>query len=69
MNDKKIKELFLKYKCCPDCGCKNFHEGPSGGLSTNVECVDCGHKFNIGLPLFIERIDIPGRMFGVDQSP
>lgn len=33
---------------CPDCHHHDgFYEGPSGGLSTNVECVNCHHWFNI----------------------
>ena len=69
MDDKKVMDLFLKYNCCPDCGSERFSEGPSGGGSTNVECGGCGHWYNMGLPLFIQRIHTPGRMFGVDQSP
>lgn len=33
---------------CPDCGKKtDFYEGPSGGMSTNIFCAQCGHGFNI----------------------
>lgn len=34
---------------CPDCRVKPLRllEGPSGGLSTNVQCGDCGNWFNI----------------------
>ena len=33
---------------CPDCGSdKGFHEGPSGGMSTNIYCATCGHRFNV----------------------
>lgn len=56
MNNKKVKELFLKHECCIDCGSTHLLEGPSGGMSQNIECAKCGHKFNLGLPLFIERI-------------
>lgn len=31
---------------CWDCGHKNFRQGPSGGLCTNVECVSCGARYN-----------------------
>jgi len=58
MDDKKVMELFLKYDACPDCGCEKFMEGPSGGGATNVKCGGCGHWFNLGLPLFIQRIHI-----------
>jgi DNA-directed RNA polymerase subunit RPC12/RpoP len=33
---------------CPDCGCREFYEGPSGGLCINWQCAGCGNKFNIG---------------------
>jgi hypothetical protein len=41
---------------CPDCGGKKFLEGPHGGNCVNIECADCGSKFNICLPWFAERI-------------
>jgi hypothetical protein len=56
MDNKKLKELFLKYNACPDCGSEQLYEGPSGGMCTNVTCAGCGHRFNLGLPVFIERI-------------
>lgn len=58
MNDDKLKDAFLEYNACPDCGSESFHEGPSGGMATNVKCNGCGHGFNFGLPLFIQRIHI-----------
>ena len=58
MDNHKLKELFLEYNACPDCGCPTFREGPTGGGSVNVKCNRCGHWFNFGLPLFIERIHI-----------
>ena len=66
MDDKKVKELFSKYNCCPDCGSERFHEGASGGMATNVECCGCGHEYNMGLPLFIQRINKPA-MSGQSQ--
>jgi len=56
MDNKKLMELFLKYNACPDCGSESFHEGPSGGMSQNVTCAGCKHRFNLALPVFIERI-------------
>jgi len=56
MDNNIIKVLFETYECCPDCGCKQFFEGPCGGLSQNVTCSNCRHNFNWTLPLFIERI-------------
>lgn len=33
---------------CPLCGShRGFYEGPSGGMSTNIECISCGKKFNV----------------------
>jgi len=55
-NKEKIKKLFLKYECCIDCGSTHLLEGPSGGMSQNISCAKCGHRFNMALPLFIERI-------------
>jgi len=64
MDDDKVKDLFLKYNACPDCGSENFMEGPSGGAATNVKCGGCGHWFNLGLPLFIQRIHMSeGRFY------
>lgn len=64
MDDKKVMELFMKYTCCVDCGSDKFSEGPSGGGATNVKCGGCGHWFNLGLPLFIQRIHInEGRFY------
>ena len=63
MDDDKVKELFLKYNACPDCGSESFMEGPSGGMATNVKCNGCGHWFNLGLPLFIQRIHISSGRF------
>lgn len=31
---------------CPNCGNKEYFEGPSGGISTNVECSKCGLRWN-----------------------
>lgn len=58
-DNEKVKDLFLKYKRCPDCGSTELHEGPSAGSCINVKCAGCGHWFNMGLPMFIERIHIP----------
>jgi len=53
-----LLERMTKEKCCPDCGSKKFYEGPHGGAAVNVKCADCGHKFNLGLPLFVQRIGL-----------
>lgn len=59
MDEEKIRNLFLKYKCCPDCGSTTFREGPSGGMSTNMRCDGCKHWFNMSLPISVERIHTP----------
>ncbi len=63
MDDEKILDLFMKYKCCPDCGNDKFMEGPSGGASTNVKCDYCGHWFNLAIPMFVQRIHMNNRRF------
>jgi DNA-directed RNA polymerase subunit RPC12/RpoP len=42
-----VRAAILKGKC-PDCGSKDFIEGPSGGICTNYTCAECGSRFNIG---------------------
>lgn len=31
---------------CPNCFHKKFYEGPSSGLSTNIECAGCGARWD-----------------------
>jgi len=48
-----IEELTIKEVAaidkgkCPDCGSTDFYEGPHGGMNVNVECAECGARFNI----------------------
>ena len=63
MDDDKLMDLFMKYNACPDCGCENFAEGPSGGAATNVKCNGCGHYYNFALPVFIQRIHVTKEAF------
>lgn len=58
MDDNNVMKLFLRYNGCPDCGSEKFMEGPAGGGAQNIKCRGCGHWFNVGLPLFIQRIHI-----------
>ena len=60
MDDEKILKHLLEFQTCPDCGSKKFYEGPSGGMSVNLQCAGCGHKFNNSMPLAFERISING---------
>lgn len=39
---------------CPDCEKWEFYEGPSGGMSTNIWCGNCGSWFNY-CPLFVTQ--------------
>lgn len=55
-DEDKLMDEMCTYKACPDCGSTELIEGPSGGAATNVKCAGCGHYFNLGLPLFVERI-------------
>lgn len=44
---------FPKDGACPNCGNKEFLEGPSGGVCTNVQCTKCGIRWNansVGFP-------------------
>jgi len=45
---------------CPDCGNRHLLAGPQGGLCTNIECADCGARFNTASVIpgrfLIERI-------------
>jgi len=50
------KYELLSFFRCPDCHEKHFLEGPHGGASVNIKCVECGSKFNICPPYFAARI-------------
>ena len=45
------EKLFdqLKNKGCPDCGCRDFDQGPEAGLSVNIRCSNqtCHSEYNI----------------------
>jgi len=58
MDDTLLMKEFVKHEACPDCGGKDFIEGPCGGMSQNIKCSGCGHWFNVALPVFIQRIRI-----------
>lgn len=57
MDNDELTRIARKYNCCPDCGCKDFLEGPQGGLCTNIMCAKCRHRFNAS-PLGMERIGV-----------
>jgi len=54
-DERKLHHFFNEHRCCPDCGTKEFYEGPRGGMSTNIKCAGCSHKFNRS-PVHVERI-------------
>jgi hypothetical protein len=58
MDEQKLTKIFIDEGACPDCGSERFYKGPCGGLAQNVECSGCGHWFNLGLPLFAQRIHV-----------
>lgn len=42
------EDLFaLAWSECPDCGNSLFRPGPRGGLSQNIECIQCLNRFNV----------------------
>lgn len=45
-DDEPFGGRFTK---CTFCGSTSFYDGPSGGASQNIECADCGARFNIHL--------------------
>lgn len=61
-DNSKLLNIVIEHSCCPDCGCKQFYEGPCGGLSQNVQCAKCGHWFNMCLPMVFERIRLPSEL-------
>lgn len=48
-DEGKLFQMVGPKNTCPDCGGKGFYEGPSGGMSTNIFCMnrDCRSGFNI----------------------
>lgn len=57
MDNEELTRIARKYNCCPDCGGRDFLEGPQGGICTNIMCAKCRHRFNAS-PLGMERIGI-----------
>lgn len=55
--DKSVSLNSLFHGRCPDCGSEKFIPGPRAGLSVNIQCFQCGSKFNISyIMFFAERI-------------
>jgi transcription elongation factor Elf1 len=52
-----------QFTACIFCGHTRFYEGPSGGLSQNITCSNCGARFNIGLlpdgPILLDVLSEP----------
>jgi hypothetical protein len=54
---------------CPDCHhFDGFLEGPSGGLSTNIICINCRHRFNV-TPMIGIAERIPMSDNDADEEP
>ena len=51
---------FFDNKKMPCCGSSQYYDGPSGGMTTNIECCKCGRKYNANImgfgPRYIEEI-------------
>jgi uncharacterized protein (DUF983 family) len=60
MDDNKIFKHLMEFKTCPDCGSGQFFNGPRGGMSVNLKCAGCGHKFNNTPGMAFERISVNG---------
>jgi len=43
LTDGKENDNNLK---CPNCKYDKWYEGPSGGMSTNIQCGNCGKWYN-----------------------
>jgi hypothetical protein len=39
----------LAVDTCPDCAAHQFRRGPAGGMSVNIECCQCGSRFNVAV--------------------
>lgn len=55
-DNQKLTEKFIKYECCVDCGGNKISDGPCGGVSQNIKCIQCGHEFNAMGPMGFARI-------------
>lgn len=45
--ENRLVREFYGHGRLPCCGAETFIEGPSGGMSTNIRCGDCGKRYNI----------------------
>lgn len=55
-DEEAILKKCLNRGVCPDCKGDSFLKGPEGGCSVNIECAECGSRFNVCPPHFFERI-------------
>ena len=58
-NSERLWNQLIDAGGCVDCDKepKGFYEGPSGGMSTNVFCSQCGQGYNLTpVAHFAERI-------------
>lgn len=56
-----IKKFFEKKSDnlkCPNCKNDKWIEGPSGGMSVNIECSKCGSRYNHMGPLGLQELEV-----------
>jgi len=55
-----------QFTACTFCAHDRFYEGPSGGVSQNITCSNCGARFNIGLipggPILLDTLSGPTKV-------
>jgi hypothetical protein len=44
-------------RCCPDCHGLDFFGGPRGGMCRNIECCNCGSRFNVAIWRGVRAVD------------
>ena len=53
---------------CPNCGSHDFYEGPEGGGSVNIQCVNCFKYYNyMGMFGYMQDIGDRSEIFGVKK--
>lgn len=44
------------YLYCPNCGSKEWYDGPGGGSFGNIKCANCNREYNNLGPFGLEEI-------------
>lgn len=50
-------EILNREGKCPECGGKEFFEGPQGGMALNIKCASCGTWWWYSPPFSPYKID------------